>query len=197
MENIENNLKYIKKVKPEEIEWTKLFGAYNCGRKIGEDIKNDNLLDLEVLENIENEIEHQSTLWTITPFVMIFLTRQLEKDYGKKEEEFYYLLEIYKLITETLKFTKAGTLDEKFYDGLEIYPEMKEIFNIDLDLKDFDNDEEDYTEAYYEEIEDIKYNSSFYYTDLIVQNSRDTIEKLLLNSDEKIKNLATEILKNL
>lgn len=84
MENIKNNLKYIKKIKPEEIEWTKLFGAYNCGRKIGEDIKNDNLLDLKVLENIENEIEHQSTLWTITPFVMIFLTRQLEKDYGKK-----------------------------------------------------------------------------------------------------------------
>lgn len=101
------------------------------------------------------------------------------------------------MIAETLKFTKAGTLDEKFYDGLEIYLEMKEIFNIDLDLKDFDNDEEDYTEAYYEEIEDIKYNSSFYYTDLIVQNSRDIIEKLLLNSDEKIKNLAIEILKNL
>ena len=44
MKNIEKNLKYIKEVKAEDIEWTKLFGAYSYGRKIGEDIKNNNLL---------------------------------------------------------------------------------------------------------------------------------------------------------
>ena len=38
MKNIEKNLKYIKEVKAEDIEWTKLFGAYSYGRKIGEDI---------------------------------------------------------------------------------------------------------------------------------------------------------------
>ena len=46
MKNIEKNLKYIKEVKAEDIEWTKLFGAYSYGRKIGEDIKNNNLLNL-------------------------------------------------------------------------------------------------------------------------------------------------------
>lgn len=40
MKNVEKNLKYIKEEKAEDIEWTKLFGAYSCGRKIGEDIKN-------------------------------------------------------------------------------------------------------------------------------------------------------------
>lgn len=84
MKNIEKNLKYIKEVKTEDIEWTKLFGAYSCGRKIGEDIKNNNLLNLEILKNIRGEIEHQSTLWTLTPFTMIFLIRQLEKEYGEK-----------------------------------------------------------------------------------------------------------------
>lgn len=67
MVNIDNNLEYIKKVKANEINWTKLFGAYSCGKKIGEDIKNNNLLNLEVLKNIENNIEHQSTFWTLTP----------------------------------------------------------------------------------------------------------------------------------
>lgn len=81
MKNINKTLEYIRNVKAEEIDWSKLFGSYSCGIKIGEDIKNNNLLDLKVLKNIENEIEHQSTLWTITPFVMIFLIRQLEKDY--------------------------------------------------------------------------------------------------------------------
>ena len=55
MKNIEKNLKYIKEVKAEDIEWTKLFGAYSCGRKIGEDIKNNNLLNLEILKNIRGE----------------------------------------------------------------------------------------------------------------------------------------------
>ena len=57
MKNVEKNLKYIKEEKAEDIEWTKLFGAYSCGRKIGEDIKSDNLLNLEILKNIRGEIE--------------------------------------------------------------------------------------------------------------------------------------------
>ena len=112
MKNINKILEYIRNVKVEEIDWSKLFGSYSCGIKIGEDIKNNNLLDLKVLKNIENEIEHQSTLWTITPFAMIFLIRQLEKDYGDKKEEYCYILEIYKLIVETLNFTKDEALDE-------------------------------------------------------------------------------------
>ncbi len=106
MKNIEKNLKYIKEEKAEDIEWAKLFGAYSCGRKIGEDIKNDNLLNLEILKNIRGEIEHQSTLWSLTPFTMIFLIRQLEKEYGEKKKEYCYILKIYKLIVETIKDIK-------------------------------------------------------------------------------------------
>ena len=49
MKNIDKNLEYIRNVKVEEINWSKLFGSYSCGIKIGEDIKNNNLLDLKVL----------------------------------------------------------------------------------------------------------------------------------------------------
>lgn len=197
MKNMNKNIEYIKNVKPEEIEWTKLFGAYSCGKRIGEQIKKGNLLNLKVLKNIESEIEHQSTLWTLTPFVMIFLTRELEKEYGSKKEEFYYLLGIYKLIVETLKFIKENALDRESFNNLEIYLNMEEFFDIDLDLEDFE-DEEEYIEAHFEEENlDKEFNSAFYYTNFIVENSKDIIKNLLTTEDEKIKNLAKEILEKL
>ncbi len=197
MKNMNKNIEYIKNVKPEEIEWTKLFGAYSCGKKIGEQIKKGNLLNLKILKNIESEIEHQSTLWTLTPFVIIFLTRELEKEYGSKKEEFYYLLGIYKLIVETLKFIKENALDRDSFNNLEIYLNMEEFFDIDLDLEDFE-DEEEYIEAHFEEENlDKEFNSAFYYTNFIVENSKDIIKNLLTSEDEKIKNLAKEILEKL
>ena len=199
MKNIDKNLEYIKNVKVEEINWSKLFGSYSCGIKIGEDIKNNNLLDLKVLKNIENEIEHQSTLWTITPFTMIFLIRQLEKDYGDKKEEYCYILEIYKLIVETLKFTQDEALEENSFDKLEVYEEMKDIFKINLNLEDFE-DEEEYIEVFFEEeMTDIRYNSVYYYTDLVVKNGKKTLEEILSKKvnyeDNQIANFINSLLK--
>ena len=199
MKNINKTLEYIRNVKVEEIDWSKLFGSYSCGIKIGEDIKNNNLLDLKVLKNIENEIEHQSTLWTITPFAMIFLIRQLEKDYGDKKEEYCYILEIYKLIAETLKFTKDEALEENSFDKLEVYEEMKDIFKINLNLEDFE-DEEEYIEVFFEEeMTDIRYNSVYYYTDLVVKNGKKTLEEILSKKvnyeDNQIANFINSLLK--
>lgn len=199
MKNINKTLEYIRNVKVEEIDWSKLFGSYSCGIKIGEDIKNNNLLDLKVLKNIENEIEHQSTLWTITPFAMIFLIRQLEKDYGDKKEEYCYILEIYKLIAETLKFTKDKALEENSFDKLEVYEEMKDIFKTNLNLEDFE-DEEEYIEVFFEEeMTDIRYNSVYYYTDLIVKDGKKILEEISSKknnyADKQIEVLTSSILK--
>ena len=199
MKNINKILEYIRNVKVEEIDWSKLFGSYSCGIKIGEDIKNNNLLDLKVLKNIENEIEHQSTLWTITPFAMIFLIRQLEKDYGDKKEEYCYILEIYKLIVETLNFTKDEALDENSFDNLEVYEDMRDIFKTNLNLEDFE-DEEEYIEVFFEEeMTDIRYNSVYYYTDLIVKDGKKILEKISSKKnnyeDKKIESLTNPILK--
>ena len=165
MKNINKTLEYIRNVKAEEIDWSKLFGSYSCGIKIGEDIKNNNLLDLKVLKNIESEIEHQSTLWTITPFAMIFLIRQLEKDYGdQKRGILLYFSKIYKLIVETLNFTKDEALNENSFDNLEVYEDMRDIFKTNLNLEDFE-DEEEYIEVFFEEeMSHIRYNSVYYST---------------------------------
>ena len=199
MKNINKTLEYIRNVKAEEIDWSKLFGSYSCGIKIGEDIKNNNLLDLKVLKNIENEIEHQSTLWTITPFAMIFLIRQLEKDYGDKKEEYCYILEIYKLIVETLNFTKDEALNENSFDNLEVYEDMRDIFKTNLNLEDFE-DEEEYIEVFFEEeMTDIRYNSVYYYTDLIVKDGKKILEEISSKknnyADKQIEVLTSSILK--
>lgn len=199
MKNINKTLEYIRNVKVEEIDWSKLFGSYSCGIKIGEDIKNNNLLDLKVLKNIESEIEHQSTLWTITPFAMIFLIRQLEKDYGDKKEEYCYILEIYKLIVETLNFTKDEALNENSFDNLEVYEDMRDIFKTNLNLEDFE-DEEEYIEVFFEEeMSDIRYNSVYYYTDLIVKDGKKILEEISSKKnnyeDKKIESLTNPILK--
>ena len=201
MKNINKTLEYIRNVKAEEIDWSKLFGSYSCGIKIGEDIKNNNLLDLKVLKNIENEIEHQSTLWTITPFAMIFLIRQLEKDYGDKKEEYCYILEIYKLIVETLNFTKDEALNENSFDNLEVYEDMRDIFKTNLNLEDFE-DEEEYIEVFFEEeMSDIRYNSVYYYTDLIVKDGKKILEEISSKKnnyeDKKIESLTNLVLKTL
>ena len=201
MKNINKTLEYIRNVKAEEIDWSKLFGSYSCGIKIGEDIKNNNLLDLKVLKNIESEIEHQSTLWTITPFAMIFLIRQLEKDYGDKKEEYCYILEIYKLIVETLNFTKDEALNENSFDNLEVYEDMRDIFKTNLNLEDFE-DEEEYIEVFFEEeMSDIRYNSVYYYTDLIVKDGKKILEEISSKKnnyeDKKIESLINLVLKTL
>ena len=36
MKNINKTLEYIRNVKAEEIDWSKLFGSYSCGIKIGD-----------------------------------------------------------------------------------------------------------------------------------------------------------------
>ena len=199
MKNINKTLEYIRNVKAEEIDWSKHFGSHSCGIKIGEDIKNNNLLDLKVLKNIESEIEHQSTLWTITPFAMIFLIRQLEKDYGDKKEEYCYILEIYKLIVETLNFTKDEALNENSFDNLEVYEDMRDIFKTNLNLEDFE-DEEEYIEVFFEEeMSDIRYNSVYYYTDLIVKDGKKILEEISSKKnnyeDKKIESLINLVLK--
>lgn len=127
---------------------------------------------------------------------MIFLIRQLEKEYGEKKKEYCYILKIYKLIVETIKDIKNEYFVEESIEDLEVYPEMRCLFNIEINLEDFD-DEEEYIEAHFEE-EDLEreYNSSFYYTNFVIENSKDIIKKLLNSEDKDIKNLAKEILEN-
>ena len=76
---------------------------------------------------------------------------------------------------------------------------MKDIFKINLNLEDFE-DEEEYIEVFFEEeMTDIRYNSVYYYTDLVVKNGKKTLEEILSKKvnyeDNQIANFINSLLK--
>ena len=108
-------------------------------------------------------------------------------------------MEIYKLIAETLKLTKDEALEENSFDKLEVYEDMKDIFKTNLNLEDFE-DEEEYIEVFFEEeMIDIRYNSVYYYTDLIVKDGKKILEEISSKEnnyvDKQIEVLTSSILK--
>ena len=76
---------------------------------------------------------------------------------------------------------------------------MKDIFKTKLNLEDFE-DEEEYIEVFFEEeMTDIRYNSVYYYTDLIVKDGKKILEEISSKknnyADKQIEVLTSSILK--
>ena len=76
---------------------------------------------------------------------------------------------------------------------------MKNIFKTNLNLEDFE-DEEEYIEVFFEEeMTDIRYNSVYYYTDLIVKDGKKILEEISSKknnyADKQIEVLTSSILK--
>lgn len=204
------NCKYINEVQLDEINWKNLVGTYHNGEiflKYYNDISSGDIKKLkEGLEKIEMEIEHQDTLWPLTPFVMIFLgrlldsaERHLEKNPNDEEIKFYRvlaekILEIFNIVAEALDFAKGNGIE---FLKENIYPKMDELLNTEemqsILEEDFE-DEEEYEEVFYEEILTEKvYCSTIYYTELVLKNFKNTIEKLEKNQEKNISEVAKKI----
>lgn len=204
------NNKYINKVQLDEINWKNLVGTYHKGEiflKYYNDISSGDIKKLkEGLEKIEVEIEHQDTLWPLTPFVMIFLGRLLtsaqqhfEENPDDEEIKFYKvlaekILDIFNIVAEALDFAKENGME--FLEE-NIYPKMDELLNTEemqsILEEDFE-DEEEYEEVFYEEVLTEKvYCSTVYYTELVLENFKDIIKKLENNQEENIREIARKI----
>lgn len=70
---------YIENLKIEDVPWHRLTTPYGRATEMPKYLEEMNSGDIAVVrhavEQIESEIEHQSTLWHVTPFAMIFLAR--------------------------------------------------------------------------------------------------------------------------
>ena len=76
---------------------------------------------------------------------------------------------------------------------------MRDIFKTNLNLEDFE-DEEEYIEVFFEEeMTDIRYNSIYYYTDLVIKDGKKTLEEILSKKtnyeDKQTENLINSLLK--
>ena len=74
----------MKKIKIIDIPWKELTTPYGRGTDIPRLIENRNYKELN------NLLEHQETLWQVTPWGVYFLLIQLEEDFAKRKKNFSF-----------------------------------------------------------------------------------------------------------
>ncbi|MDE5765035.1 MAG: hypothetical protein K2N49_06700 [Ruminococcus sp.] len=162
---------YISNLKTDDIPWGRMVTAYDTAENYPEyltvlesmqDIKEMN----EALDNI-SDFEHQGTLFTPAPFVLVFLVRIYKKAKQTNTPEAEWL---------------AKELDKSFKYYLEICEEFEQNYEHDDPLTEFSDmlDEkyllpEDYTEddleEYYENfMPDDCFYSLYYYSGIILKD---------------------------
>ncbi|MDE6520878.1 MAG: hypothetical protein K2K91_10580 [Ruminococcus sp.] len=181
------NKEYINNLKIENIPWDRMVTAYDKAENYSELLKIlDEMKDLDKVKKAWNSIsdfEHQSTMYTPAPFVLVFLVRIYEKAVNlpdnpvavwlsdKLADEFKYYAEVCsdaeKMEHAELLENMSDILNDKYLlpKGFDLDPEYD-------DDEDFD-DEEDIVDV--DEFiaslfpEDLFY-SLYYYSAIILKN---------------------------
>ena len=110
----------MKKITISDIPWKELTTPYGRGTDIPKFIENRNY------KKLNNLLEHQETLWQVTPWGVYFLLIQLEEDFAAGKKNFSYdQMEIYELILTSFKNVIQNDYDksEIFSDPLELISE--------------------------------------------------------------------------
>lgn len=173
------NQNYINHLKITEIPWSRLATPYGSAEKfptyfeIIENIADQTKEKIDwAIEEIASEIEHQSTLWPVTPFAMVFLMRILKKAVYKMQEnkEFYYLadelLHIFDIVAEGWDMAQEFEHDQPLSDFSDM---LKEEY---LWPEGCDEDEMDY------DFPNHLFYSFYYYSYQILLQERDFFESL-------------------
>ena len=109
----------MKKIKISDIPWKELTTPYGRGTDIPRLIENRNYKELN------NLLEHQETLWQVTPWGVYFLLIQLEEDFAERKKNFSFdQMEIYDLVLTSFK-----NVIQNDYDKSEIFPDPLELIS--------------------------------------------------------------------
>ena len=129
---MDENKKYIQNVKIEDVPWDRLSTAYGMAARIPGylndiwDMKNMGTVKT-ALSFIEENIEHQATLWHSTPFTMIFLTRIFDHMAQLAEQNkiagyiAHELLDFFIIIVKSCSFYNDIGESEKSHSHLSIF----------------------------------------------------------------------------
>lgn len=140
----------------------------------------------EALESLESEIEHQSSLWHVTPFAMIFLGRILQESLAKQEktECTDYL------VREILSF--FCTVAECYHDAEEHgeilhLPKFSDLLDETYLVPENEEDEDFYDNVYdyfyfEKEFSEEFWYSFWYYSYQVILAYRPLLEKLSTSS---------------
>ncbi len=173
------NQNYIDNLKITDIPWSRLGTPYGSGEdfpeyfEILENLENKTEKQIKwAIEEISSEIEHQGTLWPVTPFAMVFLMRIFKRIVSKiQENELFFhladeLIYIFVTIAESYDITKEMGDSKPLYHFSDM---LKEEY---LWPEDCDEDDMDYDFP-----EDLFY-SVYYYSYRILLKERDFFEGL-------------------
>ncbi len=173
------NQKYIDNLKITEIPWARLGTPYGSGENFPKyfeileniEVKTEKQIKWAI-EQISSEMEHQDTLYPVTPFAMVFLMRIFREAVSKMQNnELFYsladeLLDIFLIIAESYDITK----EMEHSKPLSHFSDMlKEEY---LWPENCDEDEMDYNFS-----EDLFY-SFYYYSYQILLKERDFFERI-------------------
>lgn len=166
--------KYILETTIQEIPWHNLSGPYGRGDIMLKWIKqlDEGSLDIasKARYNIAQNIEHQGTLWHITPFTLVVLQnilretiQHLKTDISQKDiEKAVHILHLYHVVYETAE----GIWDLESEESLEKFEDMLKDEYV---LEDGESDDDDYLlEEYYNSIDNTLFMSFFTYSWIVI-----------------------------
>lgn len=199
------NLEYIKQVHLSDIPWERLSTPYDTAAQFPAWFKQmtdeNELIAQRAAQDIALNVEHQSTLWQVTPFAMVILDRlitgAIEKYAHTKDEDdkpiIIRILEIYELIFETVTFmnTEVGRFQALPYFGDMLKPEYLLPEPAEFAAED-DPEEalEAYLETQYTEMPEELFYSFFHYSWLVLALSMNkNFYKLMEFNDMEINRL--------
>jgi len=188
------NQSYIDNLKIIEIPWSRLATPYGSAedfpaylRVIGNAVNyTKEQLDWAVGQ-IASEIEHQSTLWPVTPFAMVFLMRIFKESVLKRKENkiFYYLAD--KLLGLFVIVAKSYDMAEEMEHSQPLSDFSDMLGEEYLWPEECDEDDMDYN------FPDDLFYSFYYYSYQILLRERDFFEQLKDSSLENIADILAEI----
>lgn len=164
------------KITISDIPWENLTTPYGRGTDIPKLIENRNYKELN------NLLEHQETLWQVTPWGVYFLLEQLEDDFLAGKKNFSHeQMEIYDLILTSYKNVIQNDFDksEIFSDPLELISENSLWINSE------DDDELYWEEEFPPGYDDLSFLNTYYYSWKFINEKADLLEKIKDSADNK------------
>ena len=200
-----DNKIFIETLTTEDIPWQLLEGPYERASNFPKwitSLTNENEISTvaDMKEKIAINFEHQGTLWSVTPFVMLILRKTLNE--VKNPVTIAYILDLFEIIYEIAN-TSRELYKEKIADPLPLFSEMLYEENL-LPPLTKDYVEEDLLIEYCEKMSNELLISFFYYSWLVLAYSinhdfpvlKKNQEECVLKRLEKFENKAVNLFLN-
>ncbi|MCL2115791.1 MAG: hypothetical protein FWH29_06185 [Methanobrevibacter sp.] len=169
-----NNKTFIETLETEDIPWELLEGPYERSSNFPQWISSltmeqENIVNIK--EKIALNFEHQGTLWSVTPFIMLVLRKTLKNTHNPLVIS--AILDLYEIIYE-LANDYGKIYNDEQNKPLLLFSDMLKEENLLPKVSRFPDDYEDedlFSQEYHENMSDELFISFYYYSWMILAYS--------------------------